>query len=167
MQIFDMGKGYIMFCLLLLALSACTNRDIDYLYQLQEVDLSASQIEKNQQKSIEQYISILHANLFRKALSADEMVELRDCMTSIGDKILAKQMIVSNFMNRSDIILPTLEEMHEDIDGFIRETYRRFLVREPTEAELAYFRNLILRQPGITPELVYIAFALSDEYYYY
>lgn len=150
-----------------LCLFSCKEREIDFVYQLNQVDVSASQINKNQEKSLEQYISILHANLFQKALSADELVELRDCLASIGDKELGKQMIVSNFMNNSEILLPSKEEMRSDIDGFIRETYQRFLIREPTEAELAYFRNLIQRQPGITPELVFTAFAMSDEYRYY
>ncbi|MEM7372256.1 MAG: hypothetical protein AAF587_26800 [Bacteroidota bacterium] len=158
---------YIFLLCLGACLVSCQEREVDFVYQLNQADVSASEINKNQEKTLEQYISILHANLFQKALSADELVELRDCMTSIGDKELGKQMIVSNFMNHPAIILPTKEDMRTDIDKFIKDTFRRFLIREPTEAELAYFRNLIQRQPGITPELVFTAFAMSDEYRYY
>ena len=47
------------------------------------------------------------------------------------------------------------------------ETYKRFLVREPTEAETTYFKNYINSDPNVTPELVYFAFALSNEYLFY
>ena len=54
-----------------------------------------------------------------------------------------------------------------DIDAFIDETYARFFVRLPTEAERTYVRNFIQGNPYMTPELVYFSFALSDEYMYY
>ena len=33
-----------------------------------------------------QYISILYANLFQQALSANELVEITRCIESVGDK---------------------------------------------------------------------------------
>ena len=86
---------------------------------------------------------------------------------SIGDKELAREVIISNFMNDSDVILPTVDEMNTDIDAFITETYVRFLVRYPTEAEKEYVRNFIITNPYVTPEIVYFSFALSNEYMYY
>jgi hypothetical protein len=57
--------------------------------------------------------------------------------------------------------------MNADIDTFIDDTYVRFYVRFPTEAEKTYVRNFIQSNPYMTPELVYFSFALSDEYMFY
>ena len=122
---------------------------------------------KTKLKSDEQYVSILHANLFQKALSANEIYEISQCMESIGDKELAREVIISNFMNRPGVILPSNEIMRADIDLFIEDVYKRFLVRQPTEAEKEYFQNYIEANPNVTPELVYFSFALSNEYLYY
>ena len=51
--------------------------------------------------------------------------------------------------------------------NFVFETYKRFLIREPTEAEVTYFRNYITSDPNVSPELVYFSFALSNEYLFY
>ena len=122
---------------------------------------------KDKLKSIEQYIAILHANLFQKALSANELVEIKNCIESIGDRETAHEIIISNFMNSGEVIMPGNDEMRADIDAFIDNTYERFFVRKPTEAEKTYYRNYIESNPQVTVEMVYFAFALSNEYQYY
>jgi len=57
--------------------------------------------------------------------------------------------------------------MRADVDVFIVDTYRRFLIRLPTEAEKAWFRNFIETNTFVTPEVVYLSFSLCDEYQYY
>jgi len=47
------------------------------------------------------------------------------------------------------------------------DTYHRFLVRDPTVAEKTWYHNYIAADPHVTPELVYFAFAISNEYLYY
>ena len=76
-------------------------------------------------------------------------------------------MIISNFMNKPGVIIPSDEEMHADIDAFIIATYERFLVRLPTEAEKTWFRNYIETDPNVSAELVYFSFAMSNEYLFY
>ena len=154
-----------LFSLSLLLLS-CKD-DKSYLYDVNPVDIVDPVANKGKQKTLEQYISILYANYFQKALSADEMVEIRKVMESIGDKEVAKELIISNFMNRPDVILPKNDDMRADLDGFLTDTYKRFLVRAPTEAEREWMKNYIHSNPDITPELVYISFALSEEYQFY
>jgi uncharacterized protein YecE (DUF72 family) len=112
-------------------------------------------------------VAILHANLFQLALSANELYDIAQCIESIGDKEVAREVVISNFMNKPGVQLPTDSAMHADIDKFIVETYERFLVREPSEAEITYFKNFILSDPNVTPELVYFSFALSNEYLFY
>lgn len=137
------------------------------VYEVNPEQVSPPNADKSKLKSEEQFISILYANLFQKALSANELLEITDVMFSIGDKDLAHEVVISNLMNEPDVILPSDSLMLADVDAFMDETYERFLVRDPTEAELTWFRNFIANNPTVTAELVYFAFALSNEYLYY
>ncbi|MEQ9062593.1 MAG: hypothetical protein RIE58_00340 [Vicingaceae bacterium] len=122
---------------------------------------------KTKFKTDQQYVAILHANLFQLALSANQIFEISQCIESIGDKELAREVIISNFMNKPGVQMPSDAEMRADFRTFIISTYQRFLVRNPTEAEITYFKNYIEANPNVTPELVYFSFSLSNEYLYY
>ncbi len=156
-------------CLLLLAalsvLASC--RKEDPTYQVNEVGLLPSTAGKTKLKTNEQYVAILHANLFQKALSANQLFDIAQCMESIGDQELAREVLISNFMNKTGVIIPTDSIMRSNLDYFVTESYKRFFIRLPTEAEKAWMKNFISTDPNITPELVYFSFALSDEYMYY
>lgn len=149
-----------------LAFSSC-KKEPEASFVLNDVELYPNAAGKTKIKSNQQYVAILHANLFQTALSANDIFEIDQCIESIGDKELAREVIISNFMNDPAVVLPTVEEMNTDIDAFIVDTYVRFLVRYPTEAEKEYVRNFIITNPYVTPEIVYFSFALSNEYMYY
>jgi hypothetical protein len=155
---------FALFLLLLPAISGCEK---DKLYEVNEETILPPNANKTKLKSDQQYIAILYANLFQTALSSDDLYEASECVQSIGDKDLVHEVLISNYMNQGGVILPSNEEMRADIDGFITETYNRFLVRNPTEAERQYFKNYISTNPNVRPELVYFSFALSNEYQYY
>ncbi|MEM7374931.1 MAG: hypothetical protein AAF587_40435 [Bacteroidota bacterium] len=157
----------LLFFLLLLLSICCSSPEDSYLYEINPIELTSSTIEKTKQKTTDQYISILYANLFQKALSANELVEIRQSIESIGDKNLAHEIVISNFMNRSDVLVPSDEEMRADLDQFLLDTYKRFLVREPSQAEKKFLKTMILSNPDIQPELVYFSFAMSEEYQFY
>jgi hypothetical protein len=74
---------------------------------------------------------------------------------------------LTDYFNDPGVQLPSVEEMNSDPDAFIEDTYKRFFVRVPSEAEKTWIRNFIQTNPYLTPELVYFAFALSNEYQYY
>ncbi|MEZ4739822.1 MAG: hypothetical protein R2818_10850 [Flavobacteriales bacterium] len=137
------------------------------IYELDPVGIDLYDGDKDREKSNQEYAAILHANLFQTALSANDLYKIDQCIQSIGDKQLAREVIISNFMNKPGVIIPTTEEMLADVDGFVVATYNRFLVRNPTEAEKTWFRNTIAADPNITPELIYFSFALSEEYLFY
>lgn len=139
----------------------------DKEYEVNEETILPPNANKTKLKTDQQYIAILYANLFQTALSSDDLFEASECVQSIGDKDLVHEVLISNYMNKPDVILPTNEEMRADVDGFITETYNRFLVRNPTEAERQYFKNYINTHPNVRPELVYFSFSLSNEYQYY
>ncbi|MDP4828024.1 MAG: hypothetical protein NWR73_10075 [Flavobacteriales bacterium] len=136
-------------------------------FELNNIELYPTSAGKDKLKTNEQYVAILHANLFQTALSANDIFDVNNCIESIGDKELAREVIISNFMNKPDVQIPSVELMNEDLDQFIEDTYVRFYVRFPTQAEKEYLRNFISGNPYMTPELVYFSFALSNEYMFY
>lgn len=172
MPIFDMWPGtlrnwFIPFVLVFgLVFQGC-GEDSVYRYDVNPVDVLNPAAGKTKEKSLDQYISVLYANLFQKALSADEMIEIRKIMESIGDKELAKELIIQNLLNKPEVILPTDEEMRADLDLFLTDTYQRFFVRDPSEAEKAWMKSFITSTPDISPDLVFFSFALSEEYQFY
>jgi hypothetical protein len=163
-----MGKTlrYLFFCLLGAGvLGSC--KKTEYVYQIENENLYPDNAGKVKVKSDEQFVSILYANLFQEALGANELVRVVRCIRANGDKDLIHEVLVSNFMNRPDVQLPEAEFMRANPDSFVVETYKRFLVRYPTEAEKTWFRNYINTHPTVTPEIVYSSFAISNEYQFY
>ncbi|MDG2425248.1 MAG: hypothetical protein P8M07_01550 [Flavobacteriales bacterium] len=141
--------------------------DPEVTFDLQTFEVDADGADKDRLKTDDQWVSILYANLFQETLAAGDLFEIKQCLESIGDQKIARAVVVSNMMGSEDVILPSIEEMDTDLDAFIRETYVRFLVRYPSEAETTWLANFIENHPAMTPELVYSSFALSDEYLYY
>ncbi|MBL7950308.1 MAG: hypothetical protein JNM62_01195 [Flavobacteriales bacterium] len=138
-----------------------------FVYEVDPVELGQFDGDKDREKSNQEFAAILHANLFQTALSPGDLYEIDQCIQSIGDKQLAREVIISNFMNKPGVMIPSDSVMHTDVDAFIIATYNRFLVRNPTEAEKTWFRNMIEADPNVTPELIYFSFALSEEYLFY
>ena len=155
----------IVFFLLIFIVSSCQKDDI--VYDINQLQSSSYNANKNKQKSIGQYISIVYANLFQKALSSNELVEITRCIESIGDKQVAHEIVLSNFMNEPDVIIPSDSLMRADLDLFLEETYKRFFVRDITEAEREFFLNYLNANPNVSSEMVYMSFALSNEYQFY
>ena len=151
---------------ILLLIAGCT-AEPDVTYGLQQLELDASNAEKDRVKSIDQWITILYADLFGEALGSAELFEVKQAFFSVGDQDIARATLVSNFMQDANVQLPDAGVMVQDPDGFIDDTYVRFLVRYPTEAERTWMRNYLASNPTMTPELVYTAFALSEEYLHY
>ncbi len=150
-----------------LTFNACKKQENKYEYLVNNEKLLPNNINKTRVKSTDQYVAILYANLFQKALSSNNLFTISQCFDSVGDQILARQILIANLMKKPGVIIPSTADMNADILKFITDTYVRFYVRNPTESEKEYMRKTILADPNITPELVYISFALSDEYMYY
>ena len=147
-------------------LSACKKEE-ELIYDVNQVNANSYNSGKDKLKSISQYISILYANLFQKALSANELVEISNCIISIGDKEIANEIVLSNFMNKTGVIMPSDSLMRADLDAFLEETYSRFFIRNITEAEREFFKNFLETKPDVSVEMVYTAFSLSNEYQFY
>ena len=160
----DKMKKLLYLLSLILIISSCRKDDV---YELNEVHASSYNANKNKLKSSNQFISILYANLFQEALSANELFEISRCIQSIGDKEVAHEIVFSNFMNKNGVIIPSDSMMRYDLDAFIEETYKRFFVRDITEAEREFFISFFESHPYVSAEMVYMAFAMSNEYQYY
>jgi hypothetical protein len=137
------------------------------VYRVDTVPLYFSNSEKNKQKSTIQYISILYADLFGKGISNKELAELSELNLSIGDKTMANELLLSHYLNDSEVKLPTATAMRADVGQFVEEVYLRFYLRNPTAYEKYHLVNLIEEDEQLTPAKVFTAFALSNEYYFY
>lgn len=149
-----------------MALAAC-ERPTEAHYVLEDYGVEAASAGKDRAKSPEQWVSIVYTNLFQTGLPANDQFDIAEVFESIGDQDVAREVILSNFFNEDGVMLPSAAEMHANPDAFIEETYIRFFVRQPTTAERTFMRGFLAENPELTPELVYLAFGLSEEYQYY
>ena len=163
MHIFN--KFIVLISIIFFCFSSCQKEDV--VYDINQLQSSSYNANKNKLKSISQYISIVYANLFQKALSSNELVEITRCIESIGDKQVAHEIVLSNFMNETDVIIPSDSLMRADLDLFLEETYKRFFVRDISQAEREFFLNYLNANPNVSSEMVYMSFALSNEYQFY
>lgn len=150
----------------LLFVAACGSND-RYLYEVNTIDVLASNDHKSRQKSEDQYLATLYTNLFQQSVSGNKLADMREVLASFGDKDLGRQMLISRLLIDPAVNIPTNEEMRADLDAFVLETYRRFLVREPSMAELTYLKNILIKNPQLTPDMIYLSFTLSEEYQFY
>lgn len=162
--------SYSLLIIFALGLTNCKKETIDdKIFQVNQVKLYPSAASKIKEKTESQWIAVLYTNLFQQALSAGDIYRAGQCITSIGDKELAREVIISNFMNFTSPmpIIPTNASMRANVDQFVLDTYERFLIRRPTEGEKEYFRNEIENDPLRSAEIVLFSFALSNEYLFY
>jgi len=148
------------------ALAGC-RPEPEVSFELQGLEVTPGFAVKDRLKSNEQWVAIVHTNLFQAGMPANDLYNAARVFESIGDQSIAREVLLSNFFNQPDLELMSREEMLDNLEAFIDETYVRFYTRYPTQAERTYVREFILNNPGMTPELVYMSFALSDEYRYY
>ena len=144
-RFYKLGIIFLMFFL------ASCQKDF-YVYEIDDQTILPVNSQKIKPKSITQYISILYTNFFQKAISPNSMLSAQKAIESIGDKQVAFDILLSKYMNDPKVIIPSKEEMLKDPEAFIRATYKRFLVREPTEAEINRMLNYISSRPNVTPE---------------
>lgn len=157
----------IIFLIIFVTVNGCKKETIEQDFGVVEKDVTRNSVNKNRLKTEAQYISILTTDLTQKAITPTLLNRYTRVLESIGDRELATEIIVGNFMNSPDLNIPTDQEMRQDIEKFIRNTYVKFYIRYPTEAEIAFFVNYINENPNVTAEMVYYSFATSAEYMFY
>jgi len=136
-------------------------------YQMDTVAIYQTAAQKVKQKTALQYLSILYADFFNKAIPSSELNDLDELSLAFGDKGLMNEMYLSKYLKRGDVDIPNDGDMRADIDGFIDDTYIRFYLRNPTAYERQFLTSLIENDADLTPALIYTSFALANEYYFY
>ncbi|HYV95581.1 MAG TPA: hypothetical protein VE978_27650 [Chitinophagales bacterium] len=137
------------------------------IYGVTPVNLYLSNADKTKQKSSDQFVSILYSNLTNQTIPADDLNHISEVTYSLGDKGLVNTMLLENFLNAPQIEIPSMQEMRSDISTFVSNTYLKFYLRKPSEYEKYFFTSMIEDDTAITPEMVYAAFAQSNEYLFY
>jgi len=150
----------------ILALVACSKEKKVVFVVVPEVVYEDKAL-KTKKKSDAEYISILYTNLYQTPISPNQLYKTQNTIFSIGDRTVATELVLSNYFNTQTIKIPSNTEMRSNVDSFINNTYKRFYLRFPSEGEKAFFKNYIESNSNVTVEMVYTAFASSDEYQYY
>jgi hypothetical protein len=151
---------------ILLGTTNCTKERL-IGYEVNDVSVLEDKSKKTKKKNDAEYVSILYTNLYQTAISPNQLYKTQSVVYSIGDQDVANEMLMSNYFNTSGITIPKDSEMRSDIEGFIIHTFKRFYLRYPSEGEQAFFKQYITKNAAVTVEMVYTAFACSEEYQYY
>lgn len=140
-----------------------------YIYEVNDLVVTPNNADKDKQKTPDQFVNILYTNLYQRSLSPNQLVDLTEVIESIGDKQIAYETVTAKMMTDPEVQehLPSAAEMRADVGQFVSDTYKRFFVRLPTEAEKVFFINFIETHPNLTVEHVYFAFATCNEYSFY
>lgn len=146
---------------------SCKPTENIYMYEVNEVSVTQSGIDKNTPKSDLEFISLAYSDLFGKTIPENALQSMVLAYNAMGDKALIADLIIRNMLNSPEADVPSSQAMRADVDGFIVATFKKFYVREPGEYELWYFRSLIEGDSQITPEIIYYAILTSDEYRFY
>jgi hypothetical protein len=136
-------------------------------YVLGEVPAPGYFPSKSNPKTDLQFISIAFSDLFGEQISGIRLNRLMDGYNALGDKQIIIDRILKNLLKDPAVIKPSDAEMRSNTTLFVRDTYRKFLVREPNDSELWYLKKLLAENPDITTDDVYYAFMTSEEYKYY
>lgn len=147
-------------------LLSCDQEDI-YLYEVNPVEVNQPGVEKANQKSDLEFLSLAYADLFGTTISSIQLNVMVQAYESMGDKSLIADIIIRNLLNTPGAKIPTDAAMRNDLNEFINDTYKKFFIRLPGEYESWYLNQLITEDPDFSPEMVYYAFLTSDEYRYY
>lgn len=158
-------KSPVLLGFLLVLLAACTEQTT--VYEVDAVELGVGDVAKTKAKRERQFIQALYNHIYQAPLPPAEGVALDEIIRSIGDRQVAVELIVAKMVADPEAALPPRTELRENPETFIRALYRRFYVRDATEAELSWWVNYLETHPEVDVAQVVFAFVTADEYRYY
>lgn len=159
------NTAYLFFCLAF-AFSAC-KKETQYVYEINEVQVSKTKGEKVNVKSTVEFISIAYSDVFGSTIAGQDLVKLQTAYIAFGDMKFIEDLIIRNFLNETTNAIPSNEDMRADIDGFIKKTYLQLFSRTPDEYEVWFLKKQIEADASVTPEIIYYSLMTSNEYRYY
>jgi hypothetical protein len=154
-------------CITALLLGNGCKKEIVYTYGVDDVTVAQPGAIKPNVKSDLEVLSIAYSDLFGTTIPADKLETLALSYQSFGDKRLVMDMVILNFLNDPNVVIPTDAAMRVDVDAFVNASYRKFFVREPSAFERWFVGDQIRKDASLTPDLVYYAFMTSAEYRFY
>lgn len=156
----------ILLLLFLLLFWGCS-KEKTFIYDVNTLNINAQDGDKVNVKTTTEFISIAYSDLFGTTISQDKLFKLNIAYTSFGDKKLIEDRIIKNFLNDTQVIIPTDQSMRDDIPVFITNAYKKFLNRLPDEFEKYYLVNMIQTDTDIKSVDVYYSLMTATEYRYY
>lgn len=158
--------SFLSFLLLVFLVQACT-KEKHVVFGVAPQTIYEDKAKKTKRKNDAEYISILYTNLYQTPISPNQLYKTQNIIFSIGDRNVASELVLSNYFNTQTLKIPSDVSMRSNIDSFVVNTYKRFYLRYPSEGEKTFFKNYIGQNSNVTVEMVYTAFAASDEYQFY
>jgi hypothetical protein len=134
------------------------------VYQVQEVFVDQPGADKPNVKKSTEYISIAYSDLFQKTISSGLLAELTESYVAFADVTIIEDLIIRNFLNDSEVIIPTEASMRADVPAFVKTCYNQFYGREASGQEAWFLQQLIEDNTGLTPDVIYYSFLTSNEY---
>jgi len=159
-------KSYnFIFILLTFAMLASCKKD--YVYEVDDVNVTQPGGEKDNVKTTTEFISIVYSDLFNTNIPTNTLVTLQQAYDAFGDKKLIEDRIVRHFLDSSAVQIPTNATMRANVPLFVDESILKFFNRSPDAFEKYFISDIIQSNSDITPLMVYYACLTSDEYRYY
>ena len=157
----------VIYILIIIVFSAC-KRDPSYIFEVNDVAVSASTGEKNRLKTDIEFVSIAHTDIFGSNISSNDLENIVTTYKSFGDKSLTIEMIIRKFIDDGGSnITPIDKSSNKSIELFVMETYKKLYNREPDAFEKWYLSDLITNDDVINAEIVYFSMMTANEYRYY
>ncbi len=158
--------NYTFLLLSVLLLASCTEKQ-QPVYVVDQVALYQSASEKKNLKTETEFISIAYNDIFGKNITLEDLENAELPYIAFGDKEFIIDLLIRNYLNDTDALLPTDQEMRADIDQFVEDTYLRVYNRYPNEVEVWKLKQLIEKNASITSDMIYYAMMTAEEYRYY
>jgi hypothetical protein len=155
---------YLTITLVFLISFSCKKTENKTVYQVQEVFVNQPGADKPNVKKSTEYISIAYSDLFQKSIPTELLDELTESYIAFADVTVIEDLIIRNFLNDVTVIVPTDDDMRDDLTSFVKECYNQFYGREPSGQEAWYLTKLIEDNSGLTPDVIYYSFLTSNEY---
>jgi hypothetical protein len=159
-------KQILTFLVAVFLLASCTT-DKNYQYEVDPVNVSSNDGEKNTAKTTTEFISIAYSDLYGTSISQTKLVNLSLAYASFGDLKVIEERIVRNFLNDPAVVVPAQPSVNGDTTAFIKNCYRKFYNRDPNEFETYHWKDLIRTNTSVTPATIYFTMMTSDEYRFY
>lgn len=159
-------KKIIFVFLISIVFNSC-KKETEYIYEVNDVQVSQEDIGKGIPKSTIEFLSIAYSDIFGNTISQNQLNRLSLLYLAFGDKKLLEDLLIKNMINRPESLLPSNQTMRADVDLFIVNAYQKLYNRSPNELEVFTLKKNINENAQMTAVMVYYAMMTSDEYRYY